>query len=52
MVYLIGIKLVAESLGKKNKGIFYDFKNTKNNHSVMQLYLDGKINFYTFVFFT
>ena len=45
-------QLVAESLGKKNKGILPMIsKMPKDNHSLMQLYLDGKnINFYTFAF--
>jgi glucose-6-phosphate isomerase len=43
-------QLVAESLGKKNKGILPIISNMpKDNHSVMQYYLDGKKNnFYTF----
>ena len=43
-------QLVAESLGKKNQGILPIISNMpKDNHSVMQLYLDGfKNNFYTF----
>ena len=45
-------QLVAESLGKKNKGILPIISSMpKDNHSVMQLYLDGtKGNFYTFFF--
>ena len=45
-------QLVAESLGKKNKGILPIISNMpKDNHSVMQYYLDGKKNnFYTFFF--
>src|SRR5210317_2088854 len=45
-------QLVAESLGKKNKGILPIISTMpKNNHSVMQYYLDGKKNnFYTFFF--
>ena len=45
-------QLVAESLGKKQKGILPIVSNMpKDNHSVMQLYLDGfKKNFYTFFF--
>ena len=45
-------QLVAESLGKKGKGIFPIISNMpKDNHSLMQLYLDGaKKNFYTFFF--
>ena len=36
-------QLVAESLGKKGKGILPIISNMpKDNHSVMQLYLDGK----------
>ena len=43
-------QLIAESLGKKNKGILPIISNMpKDNHSVMQLYLDGfKNNFFTF----
>ncbi len=43
-------QLVAESLGKHKKGILPIISNMpKDNHSVMQLYLDGfKNNFYTF----
>ena len=43
-------QLVAESLGKKQKGILPIISNMpKDNHSVMQLYLDGfKNNFFTF----
>ena len=45
-------QLVAESLGKKGKGIFPIISNMpKDNHSLMQLYLDGqKNNFYTFFY--
>ena len=45
-------QLVAESLGKKGKGVLPIISNMpKDNHSVMQLYLDGlKKNFYTFFF--
>ncbi len=45
-------QLVAESLGKKNKGILPVISNMpKDNHSLMQLYLDGtKKNFFTFFF--
>ena len=45
-------QLVAESLGKKGKGIFPIIsKMPKDNHSLMQYYLDGrKNNFYTFFF--
>ena len=40
--------MVAESLGKKKKGYYNNFE-IKDNHSVMQLYLDGfKIIFYFF----
>ena len=45
-------QLVAESLGKKSKG-FLPIISTmpKDNHSVMQLYLDGpKNNFFTFFY--
>ena len=43
-------QLVAESLGKKSKGILPIISTMpKDNHSLMQLYLDGpKNNFYTF----
>jgi len=43
-------QLVAESLGKKGKGIMPIVSSMpKDNHSVMQLYLDGpKNNFFTF----
>ena len=42
-------QLVSESLGKKSKGLLPIVSNMpKDNHSVMQLYLDGfKNNFYT-----
>ena len=44
--------MTAESLGKKNKGILPIISNVpKDNHSVMQLYIDGiKNNFYSFFF--
>ena len=43
-------QLVAESLGKKSKGILPVISTMpKDNHSLMQLYLDGpKNNFFTF----
>ena len=43
-------QLVAESLGKKSKGIFPVVSQMpKDNHSVMQLYLNGpRNNFFTF----
>ena len=43
-------QLVGESLGKKGKGILPVISEMpKDNHSVMQLYLDGiKNNFFTF----
>ena len=43
-------QLISESLGKDNKGLLPIVSNMpKDNHSVMQLYLDGfKNNFYTF----
>ena len=43
-------QLISESLGKKKKGILPIVSNMpKDNHSVMQLYLDGfQNNFYTF----
>mgnify|MGYP001439114831 CR=1 FL=1 len=45
-------QLVAESLGKNNKGLFPVVSNMpKDNHSLMQLYLAGKKNnFFTFFF--
>ena len=45
-------QLVAESLGKKSKGILPIISNVpKDNHSTMQLFLDGKKNnFFTFFF--
>ena len=45
-------QLVAESLGKKKLGILPIVSNMpKDNHSVMQLYLDGfQNNFFTFFF--
>ncbi len=45
-------QLVSESLGKKSKGILPIISNMpKDNHSTMQLYLDGfKNNFFTFFF--
>ena len=43
-------QLVAESLGKKSKGLLPIISSMpKDNHSLMQLYLDGpKKSFYTF----
>ena len=45
-------QLVAESLGKNKKGLLPIVSNMpKDNHSVMQLYLDGfKGNFFTFFY--
>ena len=45
-------QLIAESLGKKKKGLLPIVSTMpKDNHSVMQLYLDGfKNNFYTFFY--
>ena len=45
-------QLIAESLGKKNQGILPIISSMpKDNHSVMQLFLDGfKNNFFTFFF--
>ena len=45
-------QLVAESLGKQGKGLLpIVSKMPKDNHSVMQLYLDGfKNNFFTFFY--
>ena len=47
-------QLTAESLGKKNKGIFPIISSMpKDNHSLLQLYLDGpKNNFFTFFGFS
>ncbi len=46
-------QLVAESLGKKKNGLLPIVSNMpKDNHSVMQLYLDGfQNNFFTFFYF-
>tara|TARA_B100001564_G_scaffold352842_1_gene360866 strand:- start:199 stop:1353 length:1155 start_codon:yes stop_codon:yes gene_type:complete len=45
-------QLIAESLGKNNKGLLPIISNMpKDNHSLMQLYLDGfKNNFFTFFY--
>ena len=45
-------QLVAESLGKKSKGVLPIISSVpKDNHSLMQLYLDGfKNNFFTFFY--
>jgi len=45
-------QLIAESLGKKNKGLLPIISRMpRDNHSVMQLYLDGfKKNFFTFFY--
>jgi len=45
-------QLIAESLGKKGKGILPIISSMpKDNHSVMQLYLDGpKNNFFSFFY--
>ena len=45
-------QLIAESLGKKGKGILPIISTMpKDNHSLMQLYLDGpKNNFFTFFY--
>ena len=45
-------QLIAESLGKKKKGFLPIVSSMpKDNHSVMQLYLDGfKNNFFTFFY--
>ena len=45
-------QLIAESLGKKSKGILPIVSSMpKDNHSVMQLFLDGfKNNFFTFFY--
>ena len=46
-------QLVAESLGKKSKGLLPIISSMpKDNHSLMQLYLDGPMkSFYTFFMF-
>jgi len=45
-------QLIAESLGKKNRGLLPIVSDMpKDNHSVMQLFLDGfKNNFFTFFY--
>ncbi len=45
-------QLIAESLGKNNTGLLPVISNMpKDNHSLMQLYLDGfKNNFFTFFY--
>jgi len=45
-------QLIAESLGKNNKGLMPIISNMpKDNHSIMQLFLDGsKNNFFTFFY--
>lgn len=45
-------QLIAESLGKKSKGILPVISNMpKDNHSLLQLYIDGpKKNFFTFFY--
>ena len=45
-------QLISESLGKKSKGILPMISNMpKDNHSLLQLYLDGpKNNFFTFFY--
>ena len=45
-------QLIAESLGKKKKGLLPIVSNMpKDNHSLMQLYLDGfRNNFFTFFY--
>ena len=45
-------QLISESLGKKSKGILPIISTMpKDNHSLMQLYIDGpKINFFTFFY--
>ena len=44
--------ILAESLRKKQRNITYYSNMPKDNHSVMQLYLDGfENNFYTFFMF-
>ena len=41
-------QLTAESLGKKNKGIFPIISSMpKDNHSLLQLYIDGPKNNFT-----
>ena len=51
-IFLWYQQLIAESLGKKSRGILPIISDMpKDNHSVMQLYLDGVQNsFYTFFF--
>ena len=51
-IFLWYQQLIAESLGKKSKGVLPIISNMpKDNHSVMQLFLDGVQNsFYTFFF--
>ena len=46
-------QLIAESLGKKSKGILpFVSSMPKDNHSLMQLYLDYHLkNFFTFFFY-
>ena len=44
-------QLVAESLGKKSKGILPIIsKMPQDNHSLMQFYLDGKQNNFSFFY--
>ena len=46
-------QLVAESLGKKSKGILPIISSVpKDNHSTMQFYLDGPKNYFFTFFFT
>ena len=46
-------QLMAESLGKKNKGIFPIISTMpKDNHSLFQLYLDGPRNNFFTIFFS
>ena len=46
-------QLVAESLGKKNNGIFPIISSVpKDNHSLFQLFLDGKKNNFFTIFFS
>ena len=52
-IYSTGINnFIAESLGKKGEGILPIISTMpKDNHSLMQLYLDGpRNNFFTFFF--
>ena len=44
-------QLIAESLGKKGNGIFPIISNMpKDNHSLLQFYLDGPKNNFLYIF--